>query len=558
MAGKISVDDLSHIKTILLSQSTRDVIETESLEIKLLHIKPNAPKTSNFIPVLISILRTRGLLRFIGFNYLSKSNLFFKQSYQISRIRLGLKMFSERRLVKNFLKTHLRFEIIRNYEQREFQHLHLWNYVNPDYNMELDANTPTIFWREYAVGQPVTLRYGSKNSQTLISQLLIWNLKFTINLIHELEITSELLPQVNELSPVLGQILTSRQALKINCLSNSEKTYDYYLTTEGKLDIPFSMQNVQLWHQRFVVKDNTLVFYDIATSLDLPFVAGHWQYLEQRHRQSNVAILQSPSEIIQRIDKGALLSGRADENWFHFIYDTLPKLCFLEDLPLDIPLIIRSDIPPTSIAFLKSITDRRLIQVSPNETLMIETLYFLPSRSTVLDSSSRKLQLPRVAFSPVTLARLRDNIAERRSGIAVSQTITNLIFSRQTKYRRLLNLQSILKLSFRFQFEEIELNESFYSIQDEVFRNAETVISPGGALFANILFMRKGSSLICLHSWRGKDLALWRKLCEAMGVNYFEVNGIPTYFGPSKLQREHSNFYIPRRKLSKILEVLKA
>ena len=70
---------------------------------------------------------------------------------------------------------------------------------------------------------------------------------------------------------------------------------------------------------------------------------------------------------------------------------------------------------------------------------------------------------------------------------------------------------------------------------------------------ANIIFMPEGSTVVVLRSWRNSDLGLWVKLADAMNVNCIEVTGVPTYFGPGKLRRMHSDFYISPRKLRKVL-----
>jgi hypothetical protein len=78
------------------------------------------------------------------------------------------------------------------------------------------------------------------------------------------------------------------------------------------------------------------------------------------------------------------------------------------------------------------------------------------------------------------------------------------------------------------------------------------VVAPGGAALANIIFM-PGSVVVVLRSRRNSDLGLWVKLAKAVGVNCIEVTGMPTYFGPGKLRRMHSDFYISSRKLRKVL-----
>jgi hypothetical protein len=85
------------------------------------------------------------------------------------------------------------------------------------------------------------------------------------------------------------------------------------------------------------------------------------------------------------------------------------------------------------------------------------------------------------------------------------------------------------------------------------FAEANTIVSPGGAVLANIIFMQRGSRVVSIRSWRGADVPLWKQLAEACEINHSEVIGIPSYFGSKPLLRAHSNFYVPLKRIKKEL-----
>ena len=101
--------------------------------------------------------------------------------------------------------------------------------------------------------------------------------------------------------------------------------------------------------------------------------------------------------------------------------------------------------------------------------------------------------------------------------------------------------------------EIIEDNEDLYRNQVAIFSKLKMGVIPGGAMLANMVFMKPGSTILCLKSSRQADLELWKKLAEAVGLNYFEVTGTPSYHGRNTLQRDHSNYYISPRKFRRIL-----
>jgi hypothetical protein len=65
--------------------------------------------------------------------------------------------------------------------------------------------------------------------------------------------------------------------------------------------------------------------------------------------------------------------------------------------------------------------------------------------------------------------------------------------------------------------------------------------------------MEKGSTITVLRSSRDSNLRLWEKLAQACGIDFNEVVGVPTYFGPKTLARQHSNYFLPLRRLKVIL-----
>ena len=81
------------------------------------------------------------------------------------------------------------------------------------------------------------------------------------------------------------------------------------------------------------------------------------------------------------------------------------------------------------------------------------------------------------------------------------------------------------------------------------------IVSPGGAILANILFIPMDSKVIAVRSWRDSELKLWKKLAEACQVNYSEIVGIPTYYGFKPLARQHSNYYVPLERFKKAFNI---
>ena len=316
------------------------------------------------------------------------------------------------------------------------------------------------------------------------------------------------------------------------------------------------LQSVQIWNQRFIISNGELVVIDSTSHPKQEFVAGHWQFIKSFDAEENRCLIRKTTAQTKHMNSAIFLSGRCDENWFHFIIDTVPRVLFVNDIPIEVPLIIRSDIPENSKAILTAITNRELIEIEPDEKIEVQNLYVVPGRSSVFDSEPPKGTFF-VEFSPPVLKRLQTLLVnvvielEQNRGIGSSTEKIALIRSSATRnIQNWLTLQTLIE---NFGFTVHDLNLDFFKDQIKSFSQAKIIVAPGGAAMANIIFMPEGSTVVVLRSWRNSDLELWVKLAEAMNVNCIEVTGIPTYFGPGKLRRMHSDFYISPRKLRKVL-----
>jgi hypothetical protein len=191
--------------------------------------------------------------------------------------------------------------------------------------------------------------------------------------------------------------------------------------------------------------------------------------------------------------------------------------------------------------------------VKPDEVFSIDKLFLIASRSTVFDSKPPK-NLEQVKFPKGIYQDLQSYIFGELPKKRLSEYPKRLYLPRKSKYRSLLNNSRIGEIASNFGFSIIESNVDFYRQQYFFFNDAEIVLSPGGAVLANTIFMKPGSTVLSIRSWRDSDLLLWKKLAEACGVHFDEAVGIPTYYGRKALARQHSNFYLPLKRLRKLIK----
>lgn len=492
------------------------------------------------------ILQTRGQMRWLCYSLFSPV---MGHAYQITRARL-LTLIG--RNWQKFSGEVLSCLSSSNEDTNQLKRITLHEYINPRTHRPLDFAQTYLLESEYS-RRLIYERNMSFHKSTL-ARIIRWNSSYATAFIKQSTFLKESvqLQKFLEFFPDFQDLLISRASLDFVFHPQSNETFDQRFRA-GDLGVQDKFTDVEIWHQRFIIKNNTWLLIDSTCSPNLEFVAGHWQFLEQNKVEQRKVEMLRPRETNRvNVDEAIFLIGRVDENWYHLLLDTLPRYLLFRGIDPEVPVLIRGDLPQTSKTLIERLVEREIIYVQPEDLVFVKTLYFVPARSTVYDSAPVKNQ-ERVSYSPVIIQKQREWILQSFP-LKKSQIYPVKIFlSRRASYRNLLNIEAISRLLKRNQFQVVEPDESFYLNQARFFSEANTVFSPGGAILANIIFMRRGSRVVSIRSWRGSEVPLWKLLSEACEVNHSEVVGIPSYFGFKFLLRAHSNYYVPLRRIKKEL-----
>jgi hypothetical protein len=492
------------------------------------------------------ILQTRGRMRWLCYSLFSPV---MGKAYQISRARL-LALIG--RNWQKFSDEVLSCLIISSDETNRHERISLHQFITPETTRTLDFVQAYVLEDEH--NRKMIYRSNKNFRNFTLARIILWNSNCAIAFIRQSATLKDSihLHKFLEGFPDFQDLLSSRATLEFVFHPKSHETFDQRLR-DDVFGVQDQFTDVEIWHQRFIIKNNTWLLIDSTCSPSLEFVAGHWQFLEQNKvEQRKVEILRPRGTRRVTVDEAIFLIGRVDENWYHLLLDTLPRYLLFREINPDVPVLIRGDLPQTSKTIIERLVEREIIYVQPQDLVFVKTLYFVPARSTVYDSAPAKNQ-ERVSYSPVIIQKEREWILQTFP-LKKSQVYPVKIFlSRRMSYRNLLNNDAVSRLLKRNNFEVIEPDESFYLNQARVFSEANTIVSPGGAVLANIIFMQRGSTIVSIRSWRGSDVPLWRLLAEACEVNHSEIVGVPTYFGLKSLLRAHSNFYVPLMRIRKEL-----
>ena len=497
-----------------------------------------------------NILEARGKFRWLCLRLMPSV---FSDSYEISRGKLIIKIvrhwriFKEEVLEKLYLSETAPSSLIEidNYE-----------YTHPNMKFEFLTSQIYLLGGELAKG----LDFGLKSnpnakalSKFLLGRMIFWDSKKVLNLIRYSENLSNeprVLKFLQHFPDFINQISRDAKFL-VNIHPNAALTFDERL--EGGHTSPDVLLDVDIWHQRFIIQGKTWHVVDSTCSPKADFVAGHWQFLESILAHMKHAYIKEPRQFNKiELRQAIYLLGRADENWFHFLLDTLPRYLQLKEINIDVPVLVRSDLPETTISLIKKLIPHKVLFVSPKDLVSVQKLFFVAGRSTVHDSVPTNGE-DQVKFSPNSLRELRGWVLNSLSTELGSKFSDKIFIPRHAKYRNLINTEKIQEQLENRGFETIDTNTDFYVRQHSYFDQASQLVAPGGAVLANIVFMKPGSKVLVIRSWRDSNLLLWKKLAESCEVQFSEAIGFPTYYGRSTLARQHSNYYLPIWKVKKLL-----
>ena len=529
-------NEIVHTKHLLLNSQGQD--------------EPNS--LLEVLRIVNLILNTRGLTRWVSLNLLSKEIRQFEYAYSFSRLEILRLWFQHFPYVFGILRNHFSLSLEKTNEKvlplmSQNQYIRAFSIGKIDLPEFCILSTGNNF--------QLKLKNGSNTSKLVIS-LIKRDAISLMNLFLEHGSEPEILEFLNDHFPDGLDYIKSRQMITVVELDGFDKSFDkrdVHGFAHRKADV---LENVEIWHQRFILRDGHLLQFDSTGSHDLPFVAGHWQYLTASKFEKNKAFLSTPTLEFKEISEVIFLSNRADENWYHFLLDTLPRFLFMKDIPLSIPVLIRDDLPPTTMEFLRKIIRNPIIEIPSESKVKVSKLHLLAARSTCFDSINESV-VNRVEFSPTILGEL-SNWIKRELSLQEISSSSNSFITRNSRQRRALNAQRIQNVSSNEGFQIVPDNADLYRNQSLIFSGIKIGVTFGGAVLANMIFMNPGSRILCLRSSRQNDLELWKKLAEAVGVQYEELIGIPLYFGSNELRRDHSNYYLSSRKYRKTLRSLKA
>jgi len=276
-----------------------------------------------------------------------------------------------------------------------------------------------------------------------------------------------------------------------------------------------------------ILPGERLVAERVVTSkdADADYSGAHLLY----HGQALALVRQATQA--EPLDKGVLVTGGSEVNYYHWVLEILSQLQFIRELPGeydDYPVLISGysqDIPAIKalieaigiqrpVVFLKSmlsycVTDLLLIS-APNNCV---ANYKSAVRGVAENSFAR----------PESIRFLRDKALPLAAKIP-PDTLPKRLFLGRKGFLRPYNQAQILARLEPLGFVCVYMEEQDIQHQVAIMANADIIIGPTGAAWTNIIFASKGARALC---WMAEEAGAMSFFSNLAAIGEVEMDYIP-------------------------------
>ena len=112
------------------------------------------------------------------------------------------------------------------------------------------------------------------HTSNLISSLIAGDAKSLLHFLLEYEPSKIVIEYLARNYPDANDYITSKTTFRTARLQNANKTFDEIAVKQDFKLKGEILENVEIWHQRFIIKGNVLLEFDEAGSHRLPFEIG--------------------------------------------------------------------------------------------------------------------------------------------------------------------------------------------------------------------------------------------------------------------------------------------
>ena len=323
-----------------------------------------------------------------------------------------------------------------------------------------------------------------------------------------------------------------------------------YSHNEFGFDSVSTLNNVEIWHERFVVINNHVICCEDAADLRADRPAGLWMYKWGHSTLAIGVLITEPTKSQKIVDKAIAGFGRCDANWFHFNIETLPRILSASEIAdSGVPVLVQSDIPGSAVDAITATTGREVVRIE-NDFLRVNELIVAQAKSATMDSVF--LGAITGDFTASALASVKESLLKALPPKAGGEK--RIVLLRQGEYRRVKNIKKVLSVLNEYGFVSIDIGSLTLREQISVVNNAEVIVSQGGAGVTNMLFANEGARFLGLIGPAKNQSLFWENFLNVLNIRNSFIIG--RQVGDKNRVLVHSEFVIPIKKLRSTLQQL--
>ena len=315
-----------------------------------------------------------------------------------------------------------------------------------------------------------------------------------------------------------------------------------------------------------VIKDDIIYNDELADFWDEDYGVKPWDVLDVKHNGNNELVGWIEKHILENnydtIEKGILISCTYDNNYFHWMVESLPMVMYVLDyvkdyseFPLLIPEKLHNNFKSAFNQLLSSYNNVKVLKLKKKCTYKVKELLIPSKLSRILDRYHGEMLLGiDTVINPLYVKRVSDAVKMKSHS-----NYRKIYLSRAGgNYRKLKNEQEVETFLVRNGFEVVDISKTSFEFQRELFAQADVVVAPTGATMTNILLSPAKSKFFVLYSNHphlepqflgGKRCLLWDQLAQICGVDIMQINGERLY----NRDDLHDDYIIPVELLRKEL-----
>ncbi|MGL4470372.1 MAG: glycosyltransferase family 61 protein [Aeromonas hydrophila] len=274
-----------------------------------------------------------------------------------------------------------------------------------------------------------------------------------------------------------------------------------------------------------LLPDNNLVIERVKTAEvnDADYSSSRLIYHGEK-----LAIIRTENSI--HLDKGILINGGSETNYYHWMLEILSQLQFVDELPQkydDYPIIISSS--SQRISAVKSFIDKAGIY---RDFIYIDSLSYYQVGDLLMITPPNNLvpNLKNISWSNVRNSYVRSESLHYLRKIASKDIkcmgggIYKRVFLARKNFIRKYNQDALFTALSKFGFQSIYMEDFSFDEQVAIISKAEIIVGPTGAAWTNILFSSPGTKALCWMADEAGDLSCFSNIASALDIDLTYIN----------------------------------